>query len=86
MRKHFIISGCALLLLLSSCTPKKSPDSTPIATDSLSIVSGQVLFSGNCTACHNFTQDGIGPHLGGLTKNVDSGWIRDIIKGPKSNH
>ena len=54
-----------------------------IASDSLSINRGQVLFSQHCSGCHNFKQDGIGPNLGGLTTLVDASWISKFIKNPK---
>ena len=72
-----------LLVCLYACTITSS-DSTSITTDSLTIVKGQITFAQNCSSCHNFKQDGIGPHLGGLTKTVPVDWIKDFIKDPKS--
>ena len=44
---------------------------------------GQIIFSQQCVACHNFRQDGIGPQLGGLTAAVSPEWIKDFIRDPK---
>ncbi|MEX1240233.1 MAG: PQQ-dependent sugar dehydrogenase [Cyclobacteriaceae bacterium] len=71
-----------VLLLAASCNSNKS-DYSEIATDSVTIAKGQLAFSQNCSACHNFRQDGIGPQLGGITRTVSSGWIKDFIKNPK---
>ena len=45
---------------------------------------GQILFDKNCSSCHNFVQDGIGPNLSGLTTKASVDWIRHFIKDPKS--
>src|ERR1700694_1789909 len=69
------------LLLFSNC---KYRDNNSIATDSLSIATGKTIFTRNCSSCHNFIQDGIGPKLGGLTALVSSDWIKHFIKDPKT--
>src|SRR5687768_17036032 len=71
-----------LLLVASACNSSRS-DYSDIATDSVTIAKGQLSFSQNCSACHNFRQDGIGPQLGGITRTVSSNWIKDFIKNPK---
>ncbi len=72
-----------ILMCIAACT-NTSSDTNSISTDSLMIANGQVLFSQNCGACHNFRSDGIGPQLGGLTKTVPVDWITSFIKDPKS--
>ena len=88
MKKGVIILSKAIvltiLLSLNCCNFKKKSDNDGLASDSLSISTGQKLFSDNCTACHNFKQDGIGPQLGGLTSVVEADWIKNFIKDPKS--
>ncbi len=69
------------MLLSGSC---KSPGNHAIATDSLSIATGQAIFTRACSSCHNFRQDGIGPQLGGLTTLVSPEWIKHFIKDPKA--
>lgn len=84
MNRILIIStGILLMLYFSSCTTS-SPEESTISTDSTSIANGQVLFTQNCGTCHNFKTDGIGPHLGGLTKTISIDWIKDFIKDPKA--
>lgn len=46
------------------------------------IVAGQLLFEKNCSACHSFKQDGIGPNLGGITTKVSIDWLHQFIKDP----
>jgi len=65
-----------------SCGPGNSPDN--IATDSLSISQGQILFQTNCSGCHNFRHDGIGPNLSGVTENNTINWLKDFIHNPKA--
>ncbi|GAB2554745.1 PQQ-dependent sugar dehydrogenase [Spirosoma areae] len=45
---------------------------------------GEKLFDVNCTSCHNFKQDGIGPQLGGLKEVVDEHYLTEFIKSPKA--
>jgi mono/diheme cytochrome c family protein len=71
-----------LLWQFIGCTTN-TDTTTSIPTDSLTIIAGQTLFTQNCGACHNFKEDGIGPQLGGLTKNVSSDWIKKFINDPK---
>ena len=54
-----------------------------IASDSASIAVGETAFTQNCSACHNFIQDGIGPQLAGLTEKVPADWISSFIHDPK---
>ncbi|MEX2232183.1 MAG: PQQ-dependent sugar dehydrogenase [Cyclobacteriaceae bacterium] len=72
-----------VVLLLTACNSNTS-DYSDIPNDSLTIAKGQLAFSQNCSACHNFRQNGIGPHLGGITRTVPSDWIKDFIKNPKA--
>lgn len=70
--------------LLTSCSTKQTADTTEISSDTTLIAAGQRLFSQNCSACHNFREDGIGPQLGGLTKEVTVPWIKNFITNPKA--
>ncbi|GEO09067.1 PQQ-dependent sugar dehydrogenase [Segetibacter aerophilus] len=53
------------------------------AEDSTRVAKGESLFNQNCTGCHSFRQDGIGPNLGGLTAKVSPSWIERFIKNPQ---
>lgn len=46
------------------------------------IEAGKTLFETHCSACHSFTQPTIGPNLSGLTREVDSDWIKKFISNP----
>src|SRR5690606_27396443 len=54
-----------------------------ITSDTSAIHKGQIIFSEQCGACHNFRQDGIGPQLGGLTSIVSADWIKKFVKNPQ---
>ena len=77
MRKIIII---VLLQYLYSCTSfdKNIPSSDPVI-----IAKGESSFNQNCSGCHNFRQEGIGPQLSGITEKASFEWIRSFIKDPK---
>lgn len=54
-----------------------------ISTDASQILKGKALFEQNCSTCHNFNEDAIGPNLSGLTRQVETSWIREFIKNPQ---
>jgi glucose/arabinose dehydrogenase/cytochrome c2 len=85
MKKIFLlISGaCMVLLIFISWSPRFFLHVTYEAEDSAQIAKGEALFNQNCSGCHNFRQDGIGPQLGGLTTKVSSVWIERFIKNPQ---
>jgi glucose/arabinose dehydrogenase len=53
-----------------------------ISTDASLILKGKTLFEQRCSTCHNFNEDAIGPNLSGLTRKIETQWIRDFIKNP----
>jgi mono/diheme cytochrome c family protein len=69
-------------VLFTSCGSGKT--ASAIATDSLSIALGQLLFQNNCSGCHNFRHDGIGPNLSGITETDSINWLKTFIRSPKS--
>ncbi|HEV8506643.1 MAG TPA: PQQ-dependent sugar dehydrogenase, partial [Chitinophagaceae bacterium] len=84
MNKQILTIAAASLLILnnSSCNLSTSSDNS-IATDSVSIAAGGKSFNINCSGCHNFRQDAIGPQLTGLTNSVSADWIANFIKDPQ---
>lgn len=78
----FALSLLGCMTLFFGCNSSKEEGIGNIATDEETLLIGEVSFSNNCSSCHNFQQDGIGPHLGGLTETVEVSWIRDFIKNP----
>lgn len=78
-----------LLLIISSayvfffCSCGSGNNTKTIESDSASIARGETAFSKNCSSCHNFIQDGIGPQLAGLTEKVPADWISTFIHDPK---
>ena len=75
-----IILSC--VFYLSSCKPGTSSNDS-IATDSVSIAVGEKSFNINCSGCHNFRQDAIGPQLSGVTNAVSAEWITNFVKDPQ---
>ncbi len=87
MRNYFqpISFVCFLgsMLILASCDSKRS-DGPDIATDSVSIATGEKIFNQNCVSCHTFNRDAIGPALGGVTTQMPATWLKNFIKDPKA--
>jgi mono/diheme cytochrome c family protein len=69
---HFILTAL-LATIIAACTS---------SSDKL-VAHGEEVFEQNCSSCHNFRSNGIGPQLGGLTEQVPDEWIRKFIKDPK---
>ncbi len=69
-------------LMFSACQSSNESGTNDISTDEAVIAKGMTLFENNCSNCHNFEQDGIGPHLGGLTEEESTDWIRSFIQNP----
>ncbi len=84
-KKSLIILAAALTLLyfFSRCNPGTSRGNGTIPADPAIINAGEVSFTKNCSGCHNFRQDDIGPQLGGVTTRVSVDWIKDFIKSPQ---
>src|SRR5688572_16023739 len=78
---YFIPAG--ILLFVNSCNPDKSTDVSSLPADSVTIAKGQNSFAKNCTSCHNFNVDGIGPQLAGVTAKHPVDWIENFIRDPK---
>src|SRR6266487_5108603 len=85
MKKGILIFSSAVFFQLNfnSCNNNTSMDNNSISKDSATIAAGEASFTKNCSGCHNFRQDGIGPHLGGLTAEVPVDWIQQFIRDPK---
>src|ERR1700681_2696876 len=76
------IPGYFALIWLASCWSDKTTNT--IAADSLSISQGQVMFQQNCSGCHGFHHDGIGPNLSGITESDSINWLKGFIRSPKT--
>jgi cytochrome c2 len=77
----FLIIPGIITLFVLSCN---SGNTTKIISiDSLSITRGQILFNQNCSGCHGFRQNGIGPNLSGITGRDSLNWLRQFIREPK---
>ena len=80
--KNNLLFSLAICLLTFSCSPKKMEYGKDISTDASLILKGKTLFEQRCSTCHNFNEDAIGPNLSGLTRQIETQWIRDFIKNP----
>lgn len=71
------------LLYLDSCEPGVSSKYPSLATNSAAVSAGEQSFKLNCSVCHNFSRDSIGPQLRGLTEVISNDWIKKFIKDPQ---
>ena len=51
--------------------------------DSKSIQTGKEIFEVQCAACHNFTQNGIGPQLSQIIMKREKNWLISYLKNPQ---
>lgn len=77
-----ITTAIVFLIYCFSCNSETSIGST-ISADTAIIAKGKTVFTEQCSGCHNFRQNGIGPQLKGLTQEVSAEWIHNFIKNPK---
>ena len=75
---------CVILPSLYSCAPGEKENGSDISSDPAVISKGAVTFQQSCSSCHSFEQDGIGPHLGGITEEVSAEWLSSFIKNSQA--
>jgi len=84
-QKHLSKYSALLVLFalygLTSCT--KGKEEALYSSDVESIHAGEALFTKNCSACHNFRLNGIGPNLAGVTRDTSKAWIKGFISNPQ---
>lgn len=82
----FVVSCIALLLCSVACTPnssKQTPKSKgEYVKGEMPLQHGMQLFNQYCASCHNFSENGIGPNLTGVTAEVDKEWLISFINNP----
>lgn len=72
-----------LIIFFLACSPREEKIfGEEISTSSEQILFGKKLFEQNCSTCHNFNENAIGPNLSGLTHQIETDWIRGFIKNP----
>ncbi|WP_272621390.1 PQQ-dependent sugar dehydrogenase [Allomuricauda sp. AC10] len=74
---------CMLFFGAMACKNDQKPTNSDYSEQKQDIVQGAKLFEQQCTACHGFEQDGIGPNLAGITQVVNKNWIKRFLKSPK---
>ncbi|GAA0877452.1 hypothetical protein GCM10009119_04200 [Algoriphagus jejuensis] len=79
---------CLILLFCSvffACSPSENKEfGKDISTAQDQIREGKAIFKQECSNCHNFNSNGIGPNLSGLTRTVDTPWIVEFINNPQA--
>lgn len=85
MKKLYLLISSVLLLLFAclACTSGTPGADSAIPLDSATLARGEASFNKNCSGCHNFRQDAIGPQLAGLTTKVSVEWMQRFIKDPQ---
>jgi mono/diheme cytochrome c family protein len=73
---------CLAFLAIISCNSSPDNNKNPISSDTAVVAAGKALFEKNCSSCHSFEHDDIGPALGGITKHIPIDWIKKFIANP----
>ncbi|MFN8572123.1 MAG: PQQ-dependent sugar dehydrogenase [Gemmatimonadaceae bacterium] len=73
-------TALVVVSLIQGATACVAWENRSIPTDAATIAKGEATFSQSCSGCHNFTQDGIGPQLAGLTSQVSASWIERFVR------
>lgn len=81
---HWVIVAGVIWAILAGQSAWAKPESATTRTrksvaDTSDVVRGQQLFQTYCTACHSFSQKGIGPNLGRVMADVPTNWIKAFI-------
>ena len=82
--------GILLFVFLQSCesnfeagnSAKGKNQKNVYARGEMPLQKGMQLFNQHCASCHNFSENGIGPNLAGVTSEVDKEWLISFIKNP----
>lgn len=77
------LSLCLIVIWFAACTSKTQVNELGLPSDSTTIERGRLAFEQNCSACHNFRTDGIGPQLAGITRRPLD-WVRSFIRNPQA--
>jgi glucose/arabinose dehydrogenase/mono/diheme cytochrome c family protein len=57
-------------------------DKNEYASDGETLSMGKLLFSRNCSSCHDLEADGMGPPLGGITDLLSKNALVDFVQNP----
>ncbi len=76
-----LLLWCAELLMAQ--TPGLSSGQAALnnkSDQSTLLAQGKQLFQANCSACHNFSQTGIGPNLAEIPADISPAWVQRFIR------
>ena len=84
-KRNFVLTIpiLSILYFFNSCQMSQSYGNYTIVNDTSINTTGQKIFNTNCSGCHNFKQDGIGPQLSGVAAFASEKWIVQFIKNSK---
>ena len=85
MTKKLLVPALIFLAICCGSCHYGNSHEDRFSTDTAVISKGEIAFNRNCSGCHNFRQDGIGPMLGGLTDSIPKGWIENFIRDPNKS-
>ena len=68
---YYTFFAIIISLALIECGSNENAENNIVSKDSTHIKNGALLFSDKCSSCHNMSQDGIGPSLGGIIQRVN---------------
>ncbi len=80
----FSLVSAIVFSTLMACQPDKKIPGEDISSAQDQILAGRAIFQNQCSTCHNFQDNAIGPNLSGLTRKIESEWIKGFIVSPSS--
>lgn len=84
MKNAFLFSGLlAAAIGIGACNSNTKATAEAYSTDTAVIAKGELVFDQNCSGCHNFKQNGIGPNLAGITEELTPDWLGRFIGNPQ---
>jgi glucose/arabinose dehydrogenase/mono/diheme cytochrome c family protein len=75
LKIKLVLLSLLITSLLYACVTSK----TGAQHEGSTLAEGEKLFTNNCSSCHGFVQNGIGPQLGGLKSKVPRDYIFNMI-------
>lgn len=74
-----------LIIFLSSCdviSQRGNSQKDVYVRAEMPVQHGMQLFNQHCASCHNFSENGIGPNLTGVTNEINKEWLKTFIHNP----
>lgn len=84
MKLVIVLIAVAVFILWSACgLNAEKENASKNGIDSASAAKGRTIFESQCSGCHSFSGDKIGPNLSGIADSTSDEWLHRFIKNPQ---